>query len=64
MSTEIKHHVEFKFLDDSGETMLTLVVKDFRDLTCRIVEGLALETGSKTIELVHTTNKKEGEDCF
>ena len=48
----MKHHLEFNFLDDDRKTMLTLIVKDYRDLACRIVERLADETGSKLVELV------------
>ncbi len=57
----IKHHVEFNFLDDDRKTMLTLIVKDYRDLACRIVDGLANETGSKLVELVFE-EIKETED--
>ena len=52
-------HVEFKFLDDERKPMLTLIVKDYRDFTCRIVDSLASETGAKEIELVYPEKPKE-----
>lgn len=53
MNTEKNVHVEFKFLDDERKTMLTLIVPDYRDFTCRIIDCLASETGTKEIELVY-----------
>ncbi len=49
---------EYRFLDDDNKAMLTLVVKDYRDIVCRIVEQLAEETGSTRIELVFINEKE------
>ena len=43
---------EYRFLGDDNKAMLTLIVKDYRDIVCRVVEQLAQETGSTKIELV------------
>lgn len=59
MNTQRNVHVEFKFLGIDREPLLTLIVKDYRDFTARIVDCLANETGAKEIELVYPEKPKE-----